>query len=253
MKQSLLLGALGLAATGALAQEVGMVISSTPVIQQVAVPRQVCNQAVVTTQAPPSGAGALLGALAGAGVGSLIGSGSGNIAAIGLGTVIGAGVGNSVEGPRQQQAVVPNCTTETSYENRTVAWNVEYEYAGRRYTTQMPYDPGRTIQLQVTPVSSGAAPAGVVTAPSVQSQGGVVTAPPVQAAPGYVQPAPTYVQPLPAPVVVPAPMVVQSYSTYPAYPPVVYGGYAPYWPVGISLGFNWSSGHHHHRPYRRWR
>ncbi|MGV3492341.1 MAG: hypothetical protein ACO1OY_00610, partial [Ramlibacter sp.] len=96
MKQSLLLGALGLAATGALAQEVGMVISSTPVIQQVAVPRQVCSQSVVTTQAPPSGAGALLGALAGAGVGSLIGSGSGNIAAIGLGTVIGAGVGNSV-------------------------------------------------------------------------------------------------------------------------------------------------------------
>lgn len=252
MKQSLLLGALGLAAAGACAQEVGLVVSSTPVIQQVAVPRQVCNQTVVTTQAPPSGAGALLGAIAGAGVGNTIGSGSGHVAAIGLGTVLGAVIGSNVEGPRQQQAVVPNCTTETTYENRTVAWNVEYEYAGRRYTTQMPHDPGRTIQLRVTPVSSGAAPAGEVTAPSVQSQG-VVTAPPVQAAPTYVQPAPTYVQPVPAPVVVPAPVLLPSYSTYPAYPPVAYAGYAPYWPVGISLGFSWSSGHHHHRPYRRWR
>ncbi|MGA8784732.1 MAG: hypothetical protein WB542_05370, partial [Polaromonas sp.] len=36
------------------------VISSTPVVQQVAVPRQVCSNQAVITQAPKSGAGALM-------------------------------------------------------------------------------------------------------------------------------------------------------------------------------------------------
>jgi uncharacterized protein YcfJ len=256
MKQSLLFGALGLAACGAFAQEVGLVISSTPIVQQVAVPRQVCSQSVVTTQAPSSGGGALIGAIAGGILGNTIGHGMGRAAATGIGMVAGAAVGDNIEGSRQQQAVVPNCTTENTYENRTVAWNVEYEYAGRRYTTQMPYDPGRTIQLQVSPVSTGAAPAAAVTAPPLHSQAPVI-APPVQY--GGAAPA-VAVQPMPAPVMVqpqvvmPAPVVVPSYATYPAYPPVAYpyAGYAP-WPVGISLGFAVGGHRHHHHHRRHWR
>lgn len=38
------------------------------------------------------------------------------------------------------------------YENRTVAYNVVYEYAGKQYAVQMPNDPGPSIQLQLTPV-----------------------------------------------------------------------------------------------------
>ncbi|MFM7802420.1 MAG: hypothetical protein ACKO69_09835 [Limnohabitans sp.] len=54
-------------------QEVGRVISSIPIIQQVAVPRQVCTQQQVTTQPQKSGAGALMGAIAGGTVGHAIG------------------------------------------------------------------------------------------------------------------------------------------------------------------------------------
>jgi uncharacterized protein YcfJ len=258
MKQSLLFGALGLAAFGVSAQEVGLVLSSTPVVQQVAVPRQVCSQTVVTTPAPSSGGGALIGAIAGGILGNTIGHGMGRAAATGIGMVAGAAVGDSIEGSRQQQAVVPNCVTENTYENRTVAWNVEYEYAGRRYSTQMPYDPGRTIQLQVSPVSTGAAPLSQstpVTAPSAQYQSPVI-APPMQSsapvAPMAAQaaPAPIMVQPQ---VVMPAPVVMPSYATYPAYPPMAYPGYAPYWPVGISLGFAVGGHRHHHHHRRNWR
>ena len=45
-----------LAAGTALAQELGQVISSTPVTQQVGVPRQVCTTEQVAVQAPKSGA-----------------------------------------------------------------------------------------------------------------------------------------------------------------------------------------------------
>ena len=58
-------------------EEQGRVISSTPVIQQVAVPRQVCSDEVVTYEGRSSGAGALLGAVAGGAAGNAIGNGGG--------------------------------------------------------------------------------------------------------------------------------------------------------------------------------
>ena len=54
-----------LASASVQAQEVGKVISSTPIIQQVAVPRQVCNNEQVVTGGQKSGAGAAMGAIAG--------------------------------------------------------------------------------------------------------------------------------------------------------------------------------------------
>ena len=67
------------------AQEVGRVISSTPVIQQVAVPRQVCSQQQVAVQPPKSGAGAAMGAIAGGAIGNSIGRGEGNALATAIG------------------------------------------------------------------------------------------------------------------------------------------------------------------------
>jgi uncharacterized protein YcfJ len=240
MKPSVLFAALGLVAFGASAQEVGHVISSVPVVQQVAVPRQVCGPSYVQAQPQTSGGGGLLGGLAGAGLGSTIGQGNGAIAAGVVGAVAGALIGNSIEANnmRAQQAAIPNCTTETSYENRTVGYDVTYEYAGRQYTTRMASDPGATIALQVTPA------AGVV------SQGGPVVAPPVEIAPA----APVAVAPVQAtvaPQVVvqqAAPVVYPAYG-YPAYPVPVYPAYPayrPYPPVGISLGFVFGGGHHRH-------
>lgn len=70
MKQTLLFAALGLVAAGAGAQEVGRVLSSTPVIQQVAVPRTYCNQPTYVAPPPTSGAGGVMGAIAGGAIGS---------------------------------------------------------------------------------------------------------------------------------------------------------------------------------------
>jgi uncharacterized protein YcfJ len=237
MKQTLLFTALGVAAFGAAAQEVGTVVSSTPVIQQVAVPRQFCNNQPVMVQPQTSGGGGLLGAIVGGVVGSTIGHGGGRMAATGVGAVVGAIAGNNIEanGYRQGQ-MVPTCTTETSYENRTVGYNVTYEYAGRQYTVQMPYDPGPTINLQVSPV--GAASPGTqqfaapVNAPPMQSSGVVVTSQPATVAyPAY----PVYQSAYPAYPV-----------AYPAYPYPAYPVYRPYPPIGVSLGFVFGGGRHRH-------
>ena len=135
--------------------EQGRVISSTPVIQQVAVPREVCSDERVTYQGQKSGAGALIGGIAGGAMGNAIGDGGGRTAATVIGLIGGAMLGNRIEGPGQPYTeTYRQCGTQTSYENRTVAYDVVYEYAGRQYRTQMPQDPGRFVRLNVTPADA---------------------------------------------------------------------------------------------------
>jgi uncharacterized protein YcfJ len=238
MKQTILLAALGVVAFGASAQEVGHVISSTPVVQQVAVPHQVCNNVPVQRT---TGGGGLLGALAGAGIGSQIGHGNGTAAAMGVGAIAGALLGNNIEA-QNRAAMMPQCVTENTYENRTVAWNVTYEYAGRQYTMQMPYDPGPTVRLSVSPMASAD---GNVPLAQGSEQGPVVVAPAVQVAPPVqtIAQAPVYVTPPPA--------VVYS-APYPyAYPyPAPYPVYRAYPPVSLSLGFGFGWGGHRHHHWR---
>ena len=195
------------------------VISSTPVVQQIAVPRQVCSQEAVMTQAPPSGAGALMGAIAGGAAGNAVGNGGGRAVATMIGLVGGAMVGDRIEGPRNQLQNVQQCSTQTFYENRASHFNVVYEYQGIQYTAQMPNDPGLHVRLRVTPVGA-IEPAPQAFQPQPQSY-----YPPVQ-----VQPQPVYLQPVAAPVY------------YPAYAPAPY--YAPYYPpIGLSLNFGYSRGY----------
>jgi len=225
-------GLAGLATAGAAsAEEVGRVISSTPVVQQVPVQRQVCNQAQPVVQQAPqggSGAGALIGAIAGGLLGHTVGGGMGNAVATGVGAVAGAAVGDNLERNRTPQYVQgpAQCGVQTAYENRTVGYNVQYEYAGKTFNVQMPYDPGPTVRLQVTPMNSSAAPVGN----GVQT----VSAPAEATAPMYVAQTPSPVYP--------------AYA-YPAYPAYGYPYYArPYYypPVSLSLGYVWTGGH------RRW-
>ena len=152
---ALILSGLGTVSFTVLAQESGRVISSTPVIQQVAVPRQVCTNTQVATQGQKSGAGALMGAIAGGTVGNNIGSGSGRTAATMLGVFGGAILGDKVEGaPAPEVRTVQSCTNQIFYENRTTGYHVVYEFAGKQYTVQMPTDPGPTVRLQITPVAA---------------------------------------------------------------------------------------------------
>lgn len=55
---------------------------------------------------------------------------------------IAQGSGASRHGPGRR------CTTETVYEDRTVGYDVTYEYAGRRHVTRMAEKPGSWIVLQ---------------------------------------------------------------------------------------------------------
>lgn len=153
------LAALAAVAAPALqAQEVARVVSSIPVIQQVAVPRQVCNTQQVVVEQPKSGAGALMGAVAGGAVGNQIGDGSGRAVATMIGLVGGALLGNRIEGTTQQAQPQTQCSTQTVYENRAIGFNVTYEYAGKQYQVQLPQDPGPTIRVQVVPLAPGAQP-----------------------------------------------------------------------------------------------
>jgi uncharacterized protein YcfJ len=147
--------ALGSTVSAHAQEEQGRVLSSTPVVQQVAVPREVCSDERVTYQGQPSGAGALLGGIAGGAAGNAIGNGSGRAAATVIGLIGGAIIGNRVEGPGQPYTEsYRQCGTQTFYENRTVAYNVVYEYAGRQYSAQMPQDPGQFVRLNVSPADA---------------------------------------------------------------------------------------------------
>ena len=146
------------AATGttAFAQEQGRVLSATPVIQQVAIPQQVCSNQMVYSQRQPSGAGALFGAVVGGLAGSAIGGGSGRAAATAIGMMGGSIVGNQVEAGPPGYRPMQTCGMQTTYQSQTVAYDVTYEYAGRRYTTRTQYDPGRWIPLSVQPMDQAA-------------------------------------------------------------------------------------------------
>ena len=193
------------------AQDVGRVISSTAIIQQVAVPRRVCNIEQISYQQPNSGAGAILGAIAGAAIGnSLGGRGADRAAATAIGMVGGAVVGDRVEGPGGERVQsVERCTVQNFVENRTSGYQVLYEYGGRQYSVQMAQDPGSTIPVQVAPTSGvySQAPAGN----TVISSSGQV----------YTQPSLAY-------VTVPAPSVYYPVATFrPLFAPtvVIPGGY----------------------------
>ena len=216
------LATLALAAPALHAQEVARVLSSVPVIHQVAVPRQVCNTQNVVVEAPKSGAGALMGAVAGGAAGNAIGDGTGRAVATMLGLVGGAVLGNHIEGPNNQVQAQTQCTTQTVYENRAVGYNVTYEYGGKQYQVQMPQDPGPTIRVQVVPLAPGAQP--TYTPPSLPAPPGMAPAPisgivgptvitssttylpqvvavPVYVAPVYAAPGYYYPRPYPYPAV----------------------------------------------------
>ena len=250
MKKTLVLSAItaasGLFAVNASAMDIlARVISSTPVVQQVSVPRQVCSIQPMIAEAPRSGAGAVMGALAGGAIGNAMGDGGGRALATVIGLVGGAMLGNTIEGNRQQVQNVQQCGTQVSYENRTSHYNVVYAYADKQYTVQMVNDPGPYVRLQATPV--GAMPS--------QPQAGVQ--------PGFAQPYPQtgYAQPVfSQPVYSQQPIYSQQpvysqqpiYSQQPVYvqpgaigPVLTYPGYysRPYYPpVGMSLNFGYSQG-----------
>ena len=204
-------------------QEIARVISSTPITQQVTMPRQVCTETEVLVQQPRSGAGATVGAITGGILGSQMGAGSGRTVTTVIGILGGAILGDQLEGePAPVVRTANSCTQQVTYENRVVGYNVVYEYAGRQYTTQMNNDPGSQLTIQVIPTNAD-----------------------MQV---YTTPAP------PPPVIVQAPVQARNYPPVvvtPVYRPPVY--YSPPAYGLPTVNFRWGRGGYDGHDYPRGR
>ena len=150
-----------------------------------------------------------------------------------------AGAATLAQAQQEQARVISS--TPIVEAGHTVGYNVTYEYAGRRYTTQTEAPPGRTIPIQISPYGVATSPVApqppMEAAPLeggsgdpwqnvVPEQGVVVGAGGAVAAPAYGPP----------PVVYAPPVYVQPAYAWPQ--PYVYP------PVGISLGIGYSRGWH---------
>jgi uncharacterized protein YcfJ len=226
---------LAAAAGNAFATEYGTVVSSTPVVGEVAVPQRQCfdeEQAVAPARRySSSGAGALVGAVIGGVVGNSVGAGFGRAAATGIGAVAGAAIGDQVEANSTPPApvattTVRRCQNVTRREQRVIGYDVVYDYAGQRYNARLARDPGERIALNVNVAPVGALPPARSVPPAYDEGAAPPAAVYAPAAPGYAAP-PLYAAP---PVYAP--------------PPVVWGGPSIY--VAPTLWFGGSWGGHRH-------
>ncbi len=144
------------------------VVSVTPQVEQVNVPRQECRTEYETTQrqyprqqqSDRSNGGAIIGGIAGGLLGSQVGGGNGRLAATAAGAITGALVGDRVDNngnngnynspPEYERHPVRQCRNIDSWETRNNGYVVTYEYNNRTYTSVMPYDPGSRMRLHVS-------------------------------------------------------------------------------------------------------
>lgn len=226
------------------------VISATPVLRQVAVPQRTCYDQPVVVQRQPSGAGALIGAVAGAAIGNSVGHGAGRAAATALGLVGGAALGNEVETGGADGVATRmerRCATQNAYEDRTVGYDVVYEYNGRQFTTRMRNDPGEFVQVQVQVQATGE----VLPAPSRGRSGQPVPLVRQGGDLAPAAPASAYIEPVyESWAVAPAPYYYGSYyAPAPPYAP----SYVPFGAglaIGALIGFG---GHRHGGHHGGWR
>jgi uncharacterized protein YcfJ len=143
------------------------VVDVDPIVNRirVSVPTQQCwnesryQEGGYRTRSSNVNGATLVGGLLGAVVGSQFGHGDGRRAATVAGAALGAVVGNQSAAKRRDDNRydeprgydVERCETrhEERYEERIEGYRVSYVFDGRRYTTQMPYDPGDRIRIRV--------------------------------------------------------------------------------------------------------
>ncbi|MBU6261210.1 MAG: glycine zipper 2TM domain-containing protein [Burkholderiales bacterium] len=237
-----IVAALGFAA-GAGATEYGNVVSSTPIVRTVPVAQRVCEDQPVVYQAPTSGVGALIGALTGAAIGHNVGGGDGRAVATGIGLIAGSVIGDRVEGDSMPPvaSTVRQCRVVTRYENRTVGYDVVYDYRGLRQHAQLAQDPGDRIALNVAVAPADGWSAGTARPPVVDAQ-------PVYVQPAYPQPVyaqPVYAQPVYAQPVVAEPGYAAHVIVYPG--PRFGGGDGGDWRWRDHRGDRWDRDDHDDR------
>ena len=99
----------------------------------------------------------VIGGVVGAVVGSQVGGGSAGYATSAIGSMVGGRAGKQIyeQNQRQRNATTRVCDPEPvdgryAGNDRAIdAYDVTYEYAGRRYTTRMNHHPGDRIRVRV--------------------------------------------------------------------------------------------------------
>jgi len=138
------------------------VVSVTPVIRYVTVttPVKECWDDVenYTRRNPDAGLAGrtLFGAIVGGVIGHGISHGHHRDAVTVAGTAIGAAIANGTGRRRSYETTeysrpVRRCDTnyQSHQEERVDGYDVIYRYNGQKYSTRMPYDPGRKLRIQV--------------------------------------------------------------------------------------------------------
>jgi uncharacterized protein YcfJ len=110
----------------------------------------------VDRRPPGNVAGTLFGAVLGGVIGHQFGSGRGNDAATVAGVLAGAAIGSEsspYDGYETTEYARPVRRCQTRYttheEERIDSYRVIYAYNGRKYATDMPFDPGERIRIRV--------------------------------------------------------------------------------------------------------
>ncbi|MFO1427600.1 MAG: glycine zipper 2TM domain-containing protein [Steroidobacteraceae bacterium] len=114
---------------------------------------------------PRQAAGSMiLGGIIGAAIGNQFGRGDGRRAATVAGALIGSAIGHDNAAQREARYgriddrryesrpyTVQHCDVRYSerWEERIEGYHVTYEYGGRRYETELPYDPGPQLRVRV--------------------------------------------------------------------------------------------------------
>ncbi|MDI1362162.1 glycine zipper 2TM domain-containing protein [Methylotenera sp.] len=134
------------------------VLSSTPQIERVNVPRQECRteyqQQSYSNGGNNSMAGAIIGGIAGGLLGNTVGRGNGRVAAAAVGAGVGAIAGNSIANNQRgyggtRSVPVQTCYQVDNWQSVTTGYLVSYEYNGRTYSTVTNEQPGRYIDVNV--------------------------------------------------------------------------------------------------------
>ena len=258
------LGSLGSAFAATPAAEFATVVSSSPVNVPMTVAQRVCRNERQVVPAQQTGAGSVIGMIAGGVIGNQFGAGAGRALATGAGAVAGAVVGNQIEANTAAAAgtevPVQRCQVVNTSQQRTIGYDVMYEYHGQRYSTRVDHDPGS--RLEVVHGADGLPTPVAAAALQPQAQARAQYGQPVPGA--YGQPVPAYGQPVPAYGQQPAPAYEESAPVYgqpaPVYAPPVYEPmyytpvpvYAPApavyvnpFPV-VNIGFGYYGGYRRH-------
>ena len=193
MKKTLVLALASLASLAGAAQaesfgDRARVVSSRPVYERIPVSREECwndrqrgyeeRRVTRSDTGAAIGPGTVLGAVVGGVIGHQFGNSSGGRdRGTGVGAVVGGLVGNQVDRDRGNvgsgrevvevervpvERNVERCRTVNETREATLGFDVEYEYAGKRFTTRLPQDPGRNLRIRVDiePVEGGDLPSG---------------------------------------------------------------------------------------------